>query len=182
MVSRCLFGLAMVVVGSMPVTAQDSLTSPYTRLQDRDIKALAPADVDGLLNGDGMSLALAAELNGYPGPRHVLDLADSLGISGDQVQNIRKIFDAMQADARAIGQQVVQTEKELDQLFASRSIDAERLNHLTAQIAELQGRLRFVHLRAHLSTTPLLTQHQRAEYQRLRGYHTDGHGGHHLPN
>ena len=32
----------------------------------------------------GMGLALAAELNGYPGPAHVIELAKSLGLSEPQ--------------------------------------------------------------------------------------------------
>ena len=31
--------------------------------------------------GRGMGLALAAELNGYPGPAHVLELADKLDLA-----------------------------------------------------------------------------------------------------
>jgi hypothetical protein len=31
-----------------------------------------------------MGLALAAELNGYPGPAHVIELAKSLGLSEPQ--------------------------------------------------------------------------------------------------
>jgi hypothetical protein len=53
--------------------------APYAGHQERPIKALAPEEVAGLLGGEGMGYALAAELNHYPGPRHVLDLADSWG-------------------------------------------------------------------------------------------------------
>jgi len=178
MVSRCLRIVTVALMCVVPVSAQDSLVSPYTQIQDREIKALSQADIEGLLNGEGMSLALAAELNGYPGPKHVLDLADSLGLSTDQLQNVHAIFAQMQAEARAFGERVVQLEKQLDELFVSRAIDLERLDDLTGQIAALLGKLRFVHLRAHLSTLPLLNDHQRAEYQRLRGYHGDAHAHH----
>jgi hypothetical protein len=51
--------------------------SPYAGQQTRAIKALSPEDLAGLLNGEGMGMAKAAELNGYPGPVHVLELAGS---------------------------------------------------------------------------------------------------------
>ena len=44
----------------------------YAGLQDRPIKAMAPERVADLLAGRGATLALAAELNHFPGPRHVL--------------------------------------------------------------------------------------------------------------
>jgi hypothetical protein len=37
-------------------------------------------------------------------------------------------------------------------------------------IARLKGRLRAVHLKAHLAVRPLLTAHQVARYNALRGY------------
>ena len=45
-----------------------------------------------------------------------------------------------------------------------------RLRELTAAIAELEAELRFVHLQAHLSTTPLLTPEQIRRYEHARGY------------
>ena len=43
--------------------------APYAGEAGRDIKALSPQDVDAYLNGQGMGLAKAAELNGYAGPK-----------------------------------------------------------------------------------------------------------------
>ena len=40
-----------------------------------DIKSLSQDDQSALLAGRGMGLARPAELNGYPGPAHVLELA-----------------------------------------------------------------------------------------------------------
>ena len=42
-----------------------------------------PYTVADLKAGRGMGLALAAELNGYPGPSHVLELADKLKLSAE---------------------------------------------------------------------------------------------------
>jgi len=57
--------------------------SPYAGMQTRPIKALSAQQIDDLKAGRGMGLALAAELNGYPGPAHVLRLSDRLALGAD---------------------------------------------------------------------------------------------------
>ena len=84
--------------------------SPYAGWEGRPIKALAPADVERLLAGDGMGYALAAELNRYPGPRHVLELADSLGLSGGQRDSVEAIRARMSARAVELGRAIVAAE------------------------------------------------------------------------
>jgi hypothetical protein len=39
-----------------------------------------------------MGMAKAAELNGYPGPAHVLSLATQLGLTPDQHQQVTAIL------------------------------------------------------------------------------------------
>jgi hypothetical protein len=41
-----------------------------------------------------MGLALAAELNGYPGPIHVLQLSDKLGLTPEQKARVQSLFDS----------------------------------------------------------------------------------------
>jgi len=145
--------------------------SEYAGISGRDIKALDSASVNNYLSGAGMGFALSAELNGYPGPRHVLDLADSLQLTAEQREATQAIFERMQLRAIALGTQVVELERQLDQRFAHRHIDTALLDNMTGQIAALNGRLRAVHLQAHLEVTALLTNEQTAAYKRLRGYH-----------
>src|SRR5262249_52971946 len=59
--------------------------SPYAGQQSRDIKALSPQEVDDLINARGMALAKPAELNGYPGPLHAVELKDQLGLTAAQL-------------------------------------------------------------------------------------------------
>jgi hypothetical protein len=132
--------------------------SPYANHQTRDIKALSADEVEGYLSGAGLGMALPAELNGYPGPRHVLELADSLELSQEQIAAVRRIFDSMESQAIDLGAQVVELERQLDAAFGERTI------------ARLQGQLRGVHLQAHLEVTDVLTPGQRLAYDRLRGY------------
>ena len=57
---------------------------PYAGMQQRSVKALSEQQIADLRAGKGMGLALAAELNGYPGPIHVLELGDQLNLSSVQ--------------------------------------------------------------------------------------------------
>ena len=54
---------------------------PYAGLQSRPVKALSEQTIADLRAGRGMTMALPAELNGYPGPLHVIELADALALS-----------------------------------------------------------------------------------------------------
>src|SRR6516165_10176544 len=126
--------------------AADIPASPYAGEQTRTIKALSDEDIAALRNGEGMGMAKAAELNGYPGPVHVLALAMQLGLTESQQQRVAAIFDRMSAAAKLLGGEVVVREQTLDQLFAKGEITPERLTEETAAIGELQGRLRSVHL------------------------------------
>jgi hypothetical protein len=124
-------------------------------------------------------MAKAAELNDYPGPKHVLDLAMQLKLTESQRQKFQAIFDQMSAAAKPLGMELVERERVLDQLFAKREITPDRLAAATSAIAELQGRLRSVHLVAHLETRALLNSDQIARYEQLRGYGNPAGSMHH---
>jgi hypothetical protein len=144
--------------------------SPYVRMQTRPIKALSEQQVADLKAGRGMGLALAAELNGYPGPAHVLELADQLGLSADQKAHVQNLFDSMKAEALPLGAKLLDQEATLDRQFASRSITPETLKVDTAQIGATQAELRNTHLKYHLKTAQILTSDQMQRYSMLRGY------------
>jgi Spy/CpxP family protein refolding chaperone len=155
---------------ALPVFAAEMPASPYAGQQARPIKALSDEDIAALRKGEGMGMAKAAELNGYPGPVHVLTLAKQLGLSEHQLQQVTAIYDRMSAAAKPLGGELITREQELDQLFATGEIKPDRLAAETAAIGELQGRLRSVHLAAHLETRALLNPEQIALYEQLRGY------------
>lgn len=153
--------------------------SPYAGQEDRPVKALSEQQIEGYLQGRGMGYGKAAELNQYPGPRHVLELADELQLSPTQVKESEALFDAMQAAASKLGAQLVERERDLDGLFANATIDAEQLRALTHDIAVLEGKIRHTHLKAHLEQRALLQETQLQKYDELRGYHHQSHKGHH---
>ncbi|MDA1257806.1 MAG: hypothetical protein O3C10_08190 [Chloroflexi bacterium] len=150
--------------------ATASSPQPYAGLQDRPIKAIGPDRVDDLLAGRGAGYALAAELNSYPGPTHILQLAEPLELSNDQRSKVDEIFKTMNADARRIGDVFVSLEADLDQLFREETINQTALVDLTTRISTAEGQLRAIHLSAHLTMKEILTETQIAEYDRLRGY------------
>jgi hypothetical protein len=144
---------------------------PYAGLEQRPIKALSAEQTAQLLAGHGMAMALAAELNGYPGPMHVLEHAAALRLTHAQTRRAEALRDTMATEARALGARIVALEGELDALFASGEAELARLAPLTAALGALNGRLREVHLAAHIEMRAALSAEQRAEYNRLRGYH-----------
>ncbi len=147
--------------------------SPYAGQEARDIKSLSAEDIDGYLAGKGMGLAKAAELNGYAGPLHVLELATQLELSAEQRQRTQALFEAMQSKARALGQALIAEERELDRLFATRAVTPERLASALGAIGALQATIRGAHLEAHIAQAAVLTPEQNLRYAQLRGYARD---------
>ncbi len=179
--SSIALSVALLGCGAAPPAApaprgQAEQAQPYAGARARAIKALAPERVDELLAGRGAGYALAAELNGYPGPRHVLELARQLALSPEQERVASDLAAIMEQQARALGTQLVELEAQLNRTFAGGTTTQEELARLTADIGTLEGRLRAVHLGTHLTMRDALSPHQRAQYDSLRGY--SGHVGH----
>lgn len=167
-------GLALAL-GPAAAPAQDHAghKSPYAGLEMRAIKSLSEADLEELRRGGGWGFALAAELNGIPGPAHLLELRDDIPLSADQVDRIRQIFDAMQAEAVAAGARLIAAEDAIEAAFRAGDLDDARLRALIAEAEKARADLRFIHLSRHLSTPPLLSADQIARYNALRGYTAD---------
>jgi hypothetical protein len=144
--------------------------SPYAGEQTRDIKALSREDIDELLRGGGWGLAKAAELNGMPGPSHVLDMASKLGLSVEQIETTRKVRDAMLSEAKAIGERFVRKEAELEARFRAGDIAEPELAARVSEIQALRAKLRTAHLSAHIEMTGVLSADQVGRYAALRGY------------
>ena len=126
-----------------------------------------------------MGLALPAELNGYPGPSHVLENADALGLSAEQREHTKGLFEAMKAEAVPVGERLIEQEAKLDRLFADREITPANLNAATEEIGMTQVRLRQTHLKFHLAMMDVLSPAQVERYRELRGYGTKADQLHH---
>jgi hypothetical protein len=152
--------------------------SSYAGMTDRPIRALSTEQQGDLLAGRGMGLALAAELNGWPGPAHVIELAGTMQLTPAQLAATQRLMAEMQAAAGDLGARVIEEERALDIAFRDRSITSADLSARTSRIAALQGEIRDVHLRTHLAQAALLNAEQIAAYSRLRGYGGAMPGGH----
>src|SRR4051794_885794 len=168
-----------LAIASIVLAASAFAQHPYAGMQSRSIKALSDQQVADLKAGRGMGLALPAELNGYPGPSHLLELADKLNLSASQRSQIKQLFDSMKAEAVPVGEKLIEQEAMLDQQFVSRSITPDRLKFATAEIGATQAELRNTHLKYHLETVQILSAQQMQQYATLRGYSGDAPHQHH---
>ncbi len=144
--------------------------SPYAHSQSSDVPSLSPDEVRELQLGEGMGLARAAELNHFPGPKHLLDLASDLGLSNEQVLRIQEVHRTMKDHAVSKGEEILQQELHLSHLFASGNPTAAEITHATERLGILRGQLQAIHLLAHLESARELTGEQIVGYDRLRGY------------
>lgn len=150
------------------VDAQATLRSPYRGQEAGTLRGLSSEEINELREGRGMGLARAAELNGYPGPRHVLDAADAgkLSLSVEQRRAVEQLFQTMSEDARRLGDMILSEEQALEALFRVGTITESELRERVTRMAALRGELRSVHLR----TRSLFTDDQIHRYNELRGY------------
>lgn len=156
-------------------TSESVISSPYIGQETRHIKALSLEDIDGLLAGAGTpfgGMAKPAELNGYPGPRHVLDAVEAgeLEATFQQLEQIEALYESMHSDAIEIGKEIIELETRVDNAFARGTITNELLPNMILESGRLYGRLRLIHLETHLSMVEILTPQQVEQYNRLRGY------------
>jgi Spy/CpxP family protein refolding chaperone len=167
--------IAMVLVlAALVAPAMAQSKSPYAGHEQRSIKALSDDDIRDLTEARGLGLAKSAELNSYPGPAHVLELADQLELSAAQRTAAKVLVATMRDQARPLGAKIIEAERNLDRAFVEGRIDSERLRSQVVAIAALMGELRTLHLDAHLAQRALLAPEQIARYDALRGYRADG--------
>lgn len=147
--------------------------SPYEGMQSRAIKSLSDADIDELRRGGGWGLALPAELNGMPGPAHLLELKDEIPLSADQVEKVQALFDDMRTAAIATGERLIAAEAAIEAAFAAGTVEETSLRRLLAEAESARTELRFIHLSQHYKTVQFLKPEQIERYNILRGYADD---------
>lgn len=149
--------------------------SKYIGQENEIIKSLSSEDIESLETGTGDafgSMAKLAELNGYPGPRHILDLGKELGLTTVEKEYIIIIYNDMKREALISGQEILQIEKTANELFANKSISDSELQRLIIKSAENYGKLRYIHLTTHLKIMDILSQEQIILYNTLHDYNT----------
>jgi len=147
--------------------------SKYVGQEKRVIKSLSDEDIEELRSGAGWGLAKAAELNGLPGPKHILEMKKEIELTPEQERIVMTLFNDMNSEAIALGSRLIEYEKDLNSRFAERKIDEKVLDELLTKISDTYKSLRFTHLSAHLKTPGILTEAQIRKYNELRGYSSD---------
>lgn len=154
---------------------QHGVESPYVGQEQRMIKSLTMQEIEELKAGSGTpfnGMAKPAELNGFPGPKHVLDAYKNgaLALSEDQHKKIQTLFEEMRAAAIPLGKSIISVEKQMDDAFKDSTINSEGLRNYINESADLYRKLRFVHLNSHLQMMSILNKDQVEKYNQLRGY------------
>jgi Spy/CpxP family protein refolding chaperone len=152
---------------------------PYAGQQTREVASLSAEEQQGFLDGRGMGLAKSAEINGHPGPMHVLELAEELRLTPEQRRLVTAAFERMKAKAKELGEAYIEAEKAVDRAFKSGPADSTEVAARVGEANRLLGEVRLSHLLAHVEITPILTPEQRARYAQLRGYAGGGAHEHH---
>lgn len=159
--------LAALAIAAGSVQAQHG---HYAGQQHREIKALSAEEMQQHRAGAGMGYAKAAELNRFPGPMHVLELGEQLGLSQAQRTATKELMETHKREAREIGARLVDAERALDMLFQKDDVSAEVLAQAVRHAATLQGEYRLSHLETHRRMRALLSEEQVDRYHKLRGY------------
>ncbi|HEY3065330.1 MAG TPA: periplasmic heavy metal sensor [Methylomirabilota bacterium] len=118
--------------------------------------------------GLGFGMAFAADKNGYPGPRHVLELKHRLRLTPAQEARTQALLDEMFAQSRPRSARLLEAERRLGQLFAASGADEAAVARTVAEVERARADVRLVHLLFHLRTRDVLTAAQREEYRRAR--------------
>lgn len=169
----------VVITTALATSHAFAQNQPYAGQHTRDIKALSANEVTQYRTGAGMGYARAAELNRYPGPMHVLELAGRLALTPEQRAATEKLMHTHKAEARAIGEKLVEAEHALDRLFAQSAASESALAQQVHAVATLRGEYRLSHLETHRRMRALLSEEQVNRYVQLRGYGTGGSAGAH---
>jgi len=168
---------AVLILTLMPFSSfsasNHSHKSKYVGQEKREIKSLSESDIDELKNGRGWGLAKAAELNGVPGPIHLLEMKEEIELSPEQIRRIEDVYQRMKRQAIPLGLELIELERKLNNHFANGSITEKLLNELLEKIARAYKKLRYTHLAAHLETPTIVTPQQIALYNKLRGYSSE---------
>ena len=169
--------LLILTVALLPISAfaasHDTNRSEYAGQENREIKSLSEDDIEELRHGRGWGLALAAELNGVPGPVHLLEMKKEIGLSPEQIEKIEALFEQMRGQAIELGNTLIERERELNNHFAQGTINENLLRDLLEQIGQVRVQLRLVHLSTHLKTPGIVSAEQIERYNELRGYSAD---------
>ena len=118
--------------------------------------------------GYAFGMAFAADRNGYPGPRHILELKTQLGLTADQEAKVTELMHAMLAESRPKGARLLEAERRLERLYADGVADEASVRAAVAEAERARSELRLAHLLIHLRARDLLSREQRDAYRKIQ--------------
>ena len=173
-ISMAVFGFAALLIAAPNSTIEGARagTPPQTQSQHAATQmqqhhSCLEEERASMERGEGFGMAMAADHNGYPGPRHVLDMAADLHLTAEQRAAMQKIFAEMHEKAVARGKEMFEAEARLDQMFRDARPEAD-LREQAFRVDSIHAELRWIHLSAHLAAQKVLSVEQIAQYTRLR--------------
>lgn len=170
MIVLLILALLSPVIAAEANESAPSHRSKYAGQESREIKSLSAEDIAELKSGGGWGLAKAAELNGVPGPIHLLEMKNEIDLDETQSSAIGAIYRRMKSQAIIHGERLIDLELRLESGFRNRTITNALLRASLSAIAETKKELRYVHLAAHIETLKILSEKQIKTYNALRGY------------
>ena len=163
--------MAVLLVAPLALAAQQhdhsAMVAAQAKTAEMSHHAFLEMERGAIERGEGFGMALAADRNGFPGPKHILELKTELGLTAEQQAGVEKLMAEMREKAVAKGREILDAEKKLEEMFAAGRAERE-LRTQTNRIAEMRGELRWVHLATHVAARKVLTAGQNAKYQELR--------------
>lgn len=133
------------------------------------IRSLPGRDIVALAGGEGGGLAKIADLNGYPGPRHVLDMDAHLNLTTRQREQLRQVMSTMEADAKEVATRYLSALAQLEEDTRQGSLSGDQFLKRYRAVEALRTELGAVHLITHFKTKDLLTPAQVATYYKPQG-------------
>src|SRR5687767_11924727 len=138
--------LGVVGAGSLTAAQEDHghdetpVATPYADRYDpsASLRSLTAEEIAQIERGEGAGFALPAELNGVPGPRHALDLADDLGLSAEQATRVQAIYDQMQAVVIPAGRRYLDALRALEEEFRTGTLTEAELPERVAEVYRLE--------------------------------------------
>jgi hypothetical protein len=103
---------------------------PYAGQQNNSVRGLTEAEIANLREARGMGLARPADINGYPGPVHVIELSDALSLTTEQRDTVAMLYQQMRAEAIPIGEQILAQYGALESSFHERTVTVDALARL----------------------------------------------------
>jgi len=161
--------LAAATADNLPEADRAAADAAAAAREGTGIPALSEGQQAAYLDGRPMWMASAAELNQYPDPHRVLELATALELTEEQQQVIAALAAETRAQAVDLGKEIIAQEQKLNRIFAWHQATAGNIEDSVFEIGLLQALLRHTHLAAHIRTRELLTATQLARYVELQG-------------